>query len=47
MNTARDALGFFTKMAPPVIANGKVYVATHSNEVVVYGLLSGQQGSAR
>jgi hypothetical protein len=47
MSGARDALGFFTKFAPPVVANGKVYVPTHSNEVVVYGLLSGQQGGDR
>lgn len=47
MNSARDALGTFTKMAPPVVANGKVYVPTQSNEVVVYGLLSGQQGGDR
>jgi hypothetical protein len=39
MNSARDALGDFTKFAPPVVANGKVYVPTHSNEVAVYGLL--------
>ncbi len=38
-NRARDKLGFFTKFAPPVVANGKVYVATHSNEIVVYGRL--------
>lgn len=44
MNSARDALGFFTKFAPPVVANGKVYVPTHSNEVVVYGLLGGTTG---
>jgi hypothetical protein len=38
-NAARDAVGNFTKFAPPVIANGKVYVPTHSNAVQVYGLL--------
>ncbi|MCX6608836.1 MAG: hypothetical protein NTV52_35305 [Acidobacteria bacterium] len=38
-NRARDRLGFFTKFAPPVVANGKVYVSTHSNEIVVYGRL--------
>lgn len=38
-NTARDALGDFTKFAPPVVANGKVYVPTQSNGVSVYGLL--------
>jgi hypothetical protein len=39
-NAARDAVGNFTKFAPPVIANGKVYVVTHSDAVQVYGLLS-------
>src|SRR5262245_56350806 len=38
-NTARDALGAFTKFAPPVVANGKVYVPTQTKAVVVYGLL--------
>ena len=47
MNSARDALGFFTKFAPPVVANGRVYVPTQGQEVVVYGLLSGQQRGAR
>jgi hypothetical protein len=42
LNRARDALGHFTKFAPPVIANGKVYVPTHSNTVSVYGLLGGR-----
>jgi hypothetical protein len=39
MNAARDALGDFTKFAPPVVANGKVYVPTQSKAVVVYGPL--------
>lgn len=38
-NRARDQVGYFTKFAPPVIANGKVYVATHSNRISIYGLL--------
>ena len=42
MNSARDALGDFTKFAPPVVANGKVYVPTQSNGVGVYGLLDGR-----
>ncbi len=37
----RDAMGYFTKFAPPVIANGQVYVITHSNTVSVYGRLTG------
>ena len=40
MNSARDALGDFTKFAPPVVANGKVYVPTQSKAVSVYGLLA-------
>jgi hypothetical protein len=38
-NSARDALGGFTKFAPPVVANGKVYVSTQTKAVSVYGLL--------
>jgi hypothetical protein len=45
MNAARDALGDFTKFAPPVVANGKVYVPTQSRAVVVYGLLCGKDVS--
>jgi hypothetical protein len=33
-----DKLGNFAKYATPVVANGKVYVATFSNKVVQYGL---------
>jgi hypothetical protein len=39
INRTRDRLGFYSKFAAPVVANGKVYVSTHSNEVAVYGLL--------
>lgn len=35
-----DALGNATKFAPPTIANGKVFVGTSSNQLVVYGLRS-------
>jgi len=42
-NQARDALGDFTKFAPPVVANGKVYVPTQSKAVGVYGLLAGSR----
>ena len=38
-NAARDALGNYTKFCAPTIANGKVYVPTTSNRLVVYGLL--------
>jgi hypothetical protein len=46
INAARDALGDFTKFAPPVVANGKVYVPTQSKAVVVYGLLCGKDVSS-
>ena len=36
---ANDSLGYLAKFCPPTIANGKVYAATFSNELVVYGLL--------
>lgn len=39
MVPGRDTLGNFAKFVPPTIANGKVYVATFSNHVDVYGLL--------
>jgi hypothetical protein len=39
INAERDALGSFTKFAPPVVANGKVYVPTQSKAVGVYGQL--------
>ena len=36
---ARDELGNCSKFSAPTVANGKVYVATFSNKLVVYGLL--------
>jgi hypothetical protein len=39
MNPGRDRLGNVSKFSPPTVANGKVYVATFSNKLVVYGLL--------
>ena len=44
-NPARDKVGMFAKFCPPVVANGKVYLATfrddatQKNKLVVYGLL--------
>ena len=37
-NAARDDVGNYAKFAPPTIANGKVYLATFSNQLLVYGL---------
>ncbi|HEV2209142.1 MAG TPA: PKD domain-containing protein [Verrucomicrobiae bacterium] len=38
-NSARDSVGNFAKFVPPTVANGKVYLATFSNQLNVYGLL--------
>lgn len=38
-NSLRDAAGSYAKFAAPTIANGRVYLPTFSNRVVVYGLL--------
>ena len=43
-NSSRDSYGNFAKFVAPTIANGKVYVGTDSEQVVVYGLLSGSGG---
>ena len=45
--TLGDDFGLWAKWTPPTVANGKVYLATFSNQLVVYGLhytpkLSGQ-----
>lgn len=37
-NLARDGAGQYAKFASPTIANGRVYLPTFSNQVVVYGL---------
>ena len=38
MNPTRDSVGNFAKFNHPVVANGKVYVPTFSNLLMVYGL---------
>lgn len=44
INSARDQAGTFTKFAPPTVVNGRVYLPTLSNAVVVYGIMgSGQE----
>jgi len=40
MNAARDAFGSLTPYEPPMVANGKVYMASGSDQVAVYGLIS-------
>jgi hypothetical protein len=47
-NPARDRVGMFAKFCPPVVANGKVYLATFNdgsqpNKLVVYGLMTKDQ----
>lgn len=37
-SSKRDSIGRFAKFVPPTIANGKVYIATFSNKLNVYGL---------
>jgi hypothetical protein len=39
MIPSRDAVGNFAKFVAPTVANGKVYLATFSNRLNVYGLL--------
>jgi len=38
MINSRDSIGIFPKFVPPTIANGKVYMATFSHKLNVYGL---------
>ena len=40
-NPMRESVGTFASYAAPVAVNGKVYVPTFSNQLTVYGLLSG------
>ncbi len=40
LNGSRDQLGGLAKFAPPTVADGRVYVPTFSNAVVVYGQLN-------
>lgn len=41
MISSRDSVGNFAKFVPPTVANGKVYLATFSDRVNVYGLAAG------
>lgn len=38
LNGRRDTIGKFAKFVCPTIANGKVYMATFSNQLAVYGI---------
>lgn len=40
MDAARDSFGNFAKFVPPLVVNGRVYVATWSQQVAVYGLIA-------
>ncbi len=46
-NSGRDNVGNFAKNPGPIVANGKVYVPTFSNKLVVYGAVtaSGSSGT--
>src|SRR5437763_6564513 len=44
-NDARDDFGNWAKFVAPTIANGKVYMATDSGQLVVYGLLNSPGGN--
>jgi len=39
MNASRDGSGNYAKFVPPLVTDGKVYLATFSKQVLVYGLL--------
>ena len=38
LNATRDAVGNYAKFVPPTVVNGKVYLATFSGQLLVYGL---------
>ena len=46
-NPTRDSSGLYSKYTPPTVANGKVYLATFSNKLRVYGLLASQAASPK
>lgn len=46
MNGDRDGLGRFAKFVAPTVVNGRVYVPTFSNALVVYGALNGSAASS-
>jgi hypothetical protein len=40
-NSSRDSTGLWPKFSPPTVINGKMYMASFSNVLNVYGLISG------
>lgn len=40
MNKERDSIKNYPKFVPPTIANGKVYMATFSGKVIMYGIFN-------
>ncbi len=40
INSTRDSMGLWPKYSPPTVVNGKVYMASFSNVLSVYGLLA-------
>jgi hypothetical protein len=46
-NPGRDTMGNLAKLEGPVVANGRVYVPTFSNQLDVYGLLCGRDISSQ
>ena len=45
-NATRDTLGNFSKFSPPIVVNGKVFVPSLSNKLVVYGLIGPSASNA-
>jgi len=41
INAQRDRMGTLVKFVPPVVVDGKVYVASYDNAVNVYGMIGG------
>lgn len=46
MDLKRDDSGLFAKFNPPTVVNGKVYLATFSHKLMVYGLLPTAKAAA-